>query len=128
MCRDNVDSPYYEYSGRGVYDIRHPYDDPTPPSYFEDYLNQEYVQQAIGVDLNYTDANSDTYYSFQQTGDFVYRSLVHDLERIINSGVRVALYNGDADYIVNWFGSEALTLQMNFTGADQFRAAGYSKS
>lgn len=24
MCRDNVESPYYFYSGRGVYDIRHP--------------------------------------------------------------------------------------------------------
>jgi hypothetical protein len=22
MCRDNVESPYYYYSGRGVYDIR----------------------------------------------------------------------------------------------------------
>lgn len=32
MCRDNVEGPYYEYSGRGVYDIRHPYEDPTPPS------------------------------------------------------------------------------------------------
>jgi len=28
MCRDNVESPYYYYGGRGVYDIRHPYDDP----------------------------------------------------------------------------------------------------
>ncbi|XHG02769.1 hypothetical protein AWENTII_006101 [Aspergillus wentii] len=25
MCRDNVEGPYYEFSGRGVYDIRHPY-------------------------------------------------------------------------------------------------------
>lgn len=25
MCRDNVESPYYFYSGRGVYDIRQPY-------------------------------------------------------------------------------------------------------
>ena len=32
MCRDNVESPYYYYSGRGVYDIRHPYADPTPPN------------------------------------------------------------------------------------------------
>ena len=32
MCRDNVESPYYYYSGRGVYDIRHPFVDPTPPT------------------------------------------------------------------------------------------------
>ena len=65
MCRDNVESPYYFYGHRGVYDIRHPYDDPTPPTYFEDYLNLAYVQQAIGVNLNYTDANNDVYWAFQ---------------------------------------------------------------
>ena len=52
MCRDNVESPYYFYGERGVYDIRHPYDDPEPPDYFEDFLNRADVQQAIGVDLN----------------------------------------------------------------------------
>lgn len=55
MCRDNVEGPYYSYGGRGVYDIRHPYDDPTPPSYFPDYLNLASVQNALGVSLNYTD-------------------------------------------------------------------------
>jgi carboxypeptidase D len=48
MCRDNVEGPYYQYGGRGVYDIRHPYKDPTPPSYFADYLNQAEIQNAIG--------------------------------------------------------------------------------
>lgn len=71
MCRDNVEGIYYNFGGRGVYDIRHPYDDPTPPTYFEDYLNLPAVQQAIGVNLNYTDANDAIYYAFQQTGDFV---------------------------------------------------------
>jgi carboxypeptidase C (cathepsin A) len=32
MCRDNVEGPYYYYGGRGVYDIRHPFNDSTPPS------------------------------------------------------------------------------------------------
>lgn len=35
-----------------ISDIRHPYVDPTPPTYFVDYLNQAYVQNALGVDLN----------------------------------------------------------------------------
>lgn len=29
FCRSYVEEPYYEFGGRGVYDIRHPYDDPT---------------------------------------------------------------------------------------------------
>lgn len=48
MCRDSVESLWYNFAGRGVYDIRHPYVDPTPPEYFTSYLNLPEVQQAIG--------------------------------------------------------------------------------
>lgn len=104
MCRDNVEGPYYQFSGRGVYDIRHPYRDPTPPTYFVKYLNLASTQQALGVNLNYTqDANDEIYYAFQQTGDFVYPNFLVDLEMILSNGVRVTLAYGDADYICNWF-------------------------
>lgn len=100
MCRDNVESPYYYFSGRNPYDIRAPYDDPTPPEYFVDYLNLASVQEAIGVDTNYSaDSNTDIYFAFQQTGDFVYNNFLSDLEDVLNSGVRVSMIYGDADYI-----------------------------
>jgi len=35
------------------------------------------------------------------------------------------LYAGDADYICNWFGGEAVSLKVNYTGAEEFRKAGY---
>ena len=98
MCRDNVESPYYFYGGRGVYDIRHPISDPTPPTSYEDYLNLAKVQNAVGVSVNYTD-QSDIYWHFQSTGDFIYPNFLADLEDILDSGVRVTLYYGDADYI-----------------------------
>jgi len=41
------------------------FNDPTPPTYFEDYLNLASVQNALGVNLNYTDSNSDIYWAFQ---------------------------------------------------------------
>lgn len=126
MCRDNVESPYYEYSGRGVYDIRHPYLDPTPPTYFLDLLNLASTQQALGVDTNYSsDANEETSYAFQETGDFVYPNFIADLEMILATPVRVSLIYGDADYICNWFGGEAISLAANFTNKDKFAAAGY---
>ncbi|KAI9813836.1 MAG: hypothetical protein M1827_003626 [Pycnora praestabilis] len=126
MCRDNVEGPYYEYGMRGVYDIRHPYDDPTPPTYFINFLNEASTQQALGVNLNYTmDANDEVYYAFQQTGDFVYPNFIEDLEMILDNGVRVALYYGDADYICNWFGGQAVSLAVNYTGAAEFRSAEY---
>jgi carboxypeptidase C (cathepsin A) len=101
-CRTFVEGPYYEFSGRGVYDIRHPYEDPTPPTYFVDYLNQANVQQALGVNLNYTsDSSDDVLRDFDSTGDFVFPNFVQDLELLLNKNVRVALYYGDADYICN---------------------------
>ncbi|KAK7546083.1 Alpha/Beta hydrolase protein [Phyllosticta citricarpa] len=125
MCRDNVEGVYYNFGDRGVYDIRHPYDDPTPPSYYADYLNEAEVQNALGVNLNYTSSNNDVYYAFQQTGDFVYPNFIEDVEQLLAAGVRVALMYGDADYICNWFGGEAVSLKVNYSHQDEFRAAGY---
>lgn len=125
MCRDNVEGPYYAYGGRGAYDIRHPYVDPDPPNYFEDYLNLPEVQNAIGVNLNYTEANDDISWAFQETGDFVYPNFIEDLEMLLDAGVRVSLYYGDADYICNWFGGQAVSLAVNYAHKAEFAAAGY---
>ncbi|KAH8631810.1 hypothetical protein CUC08_Gglean011343 [Alternaria sp. MG1] len=124
MCRDNVESPYYYYSGRGVYDIRHTYEDPTPPSNYPGYLNLGEVQDALGVTLNYSGSNG-IYYAFQNTGDFIYPNFRLDLEYLLSQDVRVSLAYGDADYICNWFGGEAISLAMEYTHSDEFRAAGY---
>ncbi|KAE8141468.1 peptidase S10, serine carboxypeptidase [Aspergillus pseudotamarii] len=126
MCRDNVEGPYYAFSGRGVYDIRHLYDDPTPPSYYNKFLAKDSVMDAIGVNINYTQSNNDVYYAFQQTGDFVWPNFIEDLEEILALPVRVSLIYGDADYICNWFGGQAVSLAANYSHAAQFRSAGYT--
>lgn len=125
MCRDNVEGPYYQLSGRGVYDIRHPADDPTPPQNFLAYLEQPAVKNALGVDLNYTMSNNPVYFAFQQTGDQAWPNFLADLEEILDLPVRVTLIYGDADYICNWFGGEAVSLAANYTAAPRFRQAGY---
>ncbi|EAW15089.1 S10 family peptidase [Aspergillus clavatus NRRL 1] len=127
MCRDNVEGPYYAFGGRGVYDIRHPYKDPTPESYYLEYLQKDSVMDAIGVNINYTQSNNDVYFAFQQTGDFVWPNFIDDLEEILQLPVRVSLIYGDADYICNWFGGEAVSLAVDYTHARQFRAAGYTQ-
>ncbi|KAL9005667.1 MAG: hypothetical protein Q9188_001573 [Gyalolechia gomerana] len=126
QCRTNVEEPYYEFGGRGVYDIRHPYDDPTPPRYFNDYLNQASVQNALGVNLNYTQSNNDVAYAFANSGDFAYPNFIEDLETILNNSIRVSLFYGDADYICNWFGGQAVSLAVNYTNKAEFAAAGYT--
>ncbi|EPS26027.1 hypothetical protein PDE_00963 [Penicillium oxalicum 114-2] len=126
MCRDNVEGPYYQFSGRGTYDIRHPRNDPTPPEYYQNYLAKDEVMNALGVDLNYTQSSSEVYYAFQQTGDFVWPNFKEDLEDVLKRNIRVALIYGDADYICNWFGGEAVSLQTEFKHSKQFRKAGYA--
>lgn len=84
------------------------------------------MQNAIGVDLNYTESNSDVYYAFQSTGDFVWPNFIEDLEEILSYPVRVTLVYGDADYICNWFGGEAVSLAANWSGTEEFNKAGYT--
>ncbi len=125
-CRSNVEGPYYDLSGRGTYDIRHPSNDPTPPGQFVQFLNLASTQEALGVNINYTsDSSGSVFQGFSGTGDFVYPDLLTDFEQILGYGVRVALLYGDADYICNWFGGEAISLAVNYTHSEQFRAAGY---
>lgn len=80
---------------------------------------------ALGVNINYTESNNAVYYAFQQTGDFVWPNFLEDLEEILALPVRVSLVYGDADYICNWFGGEAISLATKWARQDQFKQAGY---
>lgn len=80
---------------------------------------------SLGVNINYTQSNQEVYYAFQQTGDFVFPNFLEDLEHILSLPVRVALIYGDADYICNWFGGEAISQHVKYKHASQFRSAGY---
>ncbi|KAL5337790.1 peptidase S10, serine carboxypeptidase [Aspergillus crustosus] len=140
MCRDNVEGPYYSFGDRGVYDIRHPYNvinsffhipcqilfDPTPSGLFEPFLTQDWVMEALGVNINYTSSSQEVYFAFQQTGDFVWPNFLEDLEEILIYPVRVSLIYGDADYICNWFGGEAVSLALKYPHSKQFQKAGYT--
>ncbi|KAI1308579.1 Alpha/Beta hydrolase protein [Xylaria venustula] len=127
ICRNMVEGPYYVASGRDAYDIRAVSDADIPPEPWVDYLNTAKVQNAIGVDINYTaTASNQIYTGFDYTGDWVYQEILEDLEAVVDSGVRVALVYGDADYICNWFGGQAVSQALNYTHSAEFAASGYS--
>jgi carboxypeptidase C (cathepsin A) len=140
LCRSLVEEPYYAFGGRGVYDIRHPYDDPTPPDYFESFLNLASTQEALGVNINYTTTNArNVSAGFASTGDFVFPNFIEDLEEILSYGVRVALLYGDADYICNWVSLMPISLSPlanilflvrrrgRFTSCQLHRCGGFSR-
>ncbi|KAI0853039.1 peptidase [Daldinia vernicosa] len=127
ICRGLVESPYYVVSGRNPYDIRAESDASIPPGYWANYLNTAKVQNAIGVDINYTSTSSNQIYTgFDYTGDFVYPNLLEDLEGLLAYDVRIAMIYGDADYICNWMGGEAVSLAVNYTHKKEFKEAGYA--
>jgi len=53
------------------------------------------------------ETNNDVYHQFGTTGDWM-RSSSSNLEIVINAGVRTVIYDGDADYICNYIGVEAM--------------------
>ncbi|KAI1394421.1 peptidase [Hypoxylon trugodes] len=127
ICRSLVESPYYVVSGRNPYDIRAKDDASIPPGNWVDYLNTAKVQNAIGVDINYTSTSSqDIWIGFDYTGDFVYPNLLEDLEALLAYDVRIAMVYGDADYICNWLGGQAVSLSVNYTHKAEFASAGYA--
>ena len=87
--------------------------DPYPPP-LEPYLNTTNVTSKIGSHHEWLMVNYHVYYNFAATGDWI-RSASPDLELVINAGVRTVLYDGDADYICNYMGVEAMVRESCFS-------------
>ncbi|KAH8196941.1 hypothetical protein TruAng_008898 [Truncatella angustata] len=126
VCRVMVEGPAEALSGRSPYDIRALASADPEPGYWINYVNTAFVQNALGVDLNYTSASSQQVQEgFLSSGDWAYSKLP-ELENLLNLGVRVALIHGDADYLANWMGGEAISLAVNYTHSTEFRSSGYA--
>jgi len=129
LCRNAVEIVYNQYSPteNSYYDVRDYSVYPQPPDAFPAYLNIGEVQQALGVDTNYSGAsNSEVLTPFWFTGDFVRSYPLSNLVELLDLGTRVALIYGDADYLCNWYGGEDLSLAVNFSWSTQFQNAGYA--
>ncbi|KAK2766046.1 hypothetical protein FQN54_007561 [Arachnomyces sp. PD_36] len=128
-CSNNVEGPFLEHSGRGYYDIAHPDLDPFPKEYFVGYLNQHWVQAALGVPTNFTTSVNSVYAGFTENGDYArsdVRGYLEDIAYILDSGIKVALVYGDRDYACNWIGGEKVSLEVEYSDSSSFRDAGYA--
>ncbi|KAB8222658.1 Alpha/Beta hydrolase protein [Aspergillus novoparasiticus] len=124
ICQTTVEGLYYRFGDRGTYDIRKPTGQDVPPSYWRDYLNTAPVQNALGVDLNYTSSNL-IYTAFSLSGDFA-APYLPDLEKLLELDIQISLVYGDADYICNWLGGEAISKVAKWSGQEAFNNAGYT--
>jgi len=98
MCQNLVVTPFSLLGGRDNYDIRAVANADVPPAHhWMDYVNTAPVQDALGVDLNYTGNFAlPINLAFGLQGDQVRDTTFHDLEWLLSQGVRVALIYGDA--------------------------------
>ncbi|KAF9524176.1 serine carboxypeptidase [Crepidotus variabilis] len=98
-----------------LYDVRQRNPDIYPPD-FSTYINS--VRTKIGAEVIWNQSNTTVYTNFAFAGDWM-RNSAPDLEYVINSGVRTLIYDGDADFIVNYVGVESMVdaLQSQFTSA-----------
>ncbi|KAK5654860.1 hypothetical protein OQA88_6896 [Cercophora sp. LCS_1] len=125
FCWANVYGVYEGLSGRNPLDIAHTLLDPFPPQYAQGFLNNKWVQDALGAKVNYTEISPVVNNAFIFSGDFV-RGYTTQISDLLDSGVRVALVYGDRDYRANWFGGEAVSLAITHDHRTQFASAGYA--
>lgn len=123
FCANNVESILDVYANRDEYDIRELSPDPFPYSFYVDYLNTPAFQQAIGAFQNFSESSSTVSNAFSSTGDDGREDgTIEDVRSLLDQGVQVVMYAGDADYNCNWLGGEIIAEQAQHKGFDQ---AGY---
>ncbi|KUI74065.1 hypothetical protein VM1G_09709 [Cytospora mali] len=96
LCFGVVQGIYTESSNRSAFDIALPLPGTFPPAYNLAYYNQRWVQEALGVPVNFTlSANSVVENFFSATGDCMIVDKGY-LEEVLNAGIGVAIVAGTA--------------------------------
>lgn len=125
-CNNAMMGPY-QRTGRNVYDIRGSCEDSNNLCYpglgwIADYLNQEHVKAALGVEVNnYDSCNMDINRNFLFAGDWM--QPYHELVPKVLEKIPVLIYAGDADFICNWLGNQAWTDKLEWPGHKDFARA-----
>jgi carboxypeptidase D len=103
LCASEVEFALDQYAQRDEYDIRELQPDPFPYGFFQDYLNTEVVQKAVGAFTNYSASSSTVGIDFGKTGDDNREAgTVEAVRELLAQGIYVIMYAGDADYNCNW--------------------------
>ncbi|CCK72559.1 carboxypeptidase C KNAG_0K01950 [Huiozyma naganishii CBS 8797] len=126
-CNSALLGPF-EKTGLNVYDIRAPCEDQGDDGlcyfgmrYIEEYMNQQYVQETLGSDVNhYTGCNDDVFNGFILTGDEA-KPFQQYVAELLNLDIPVLIYAGDKDFICNWLGNHAWTDQLEWRGSEKYQ-------
>eukprot|EP00754_Rhynchopus_humris_P035352 Rhum_TRINITY_DN16872_c0_g1::Rhum_TRINITY_DN16872_c0_g1_i1::g.164734::m.164734 len=122
LCNADFLSPYTA-TGLNPYDITKKC--AVPPLCYnftniDTYLNSAELQQAIGVNKKWESCNYQVNADFAADWMHNFQDQVPDL---LTHGVRVLIYAGDYDYVCNWIGNKAWTMDLAWPGKAGFNAA-----
>ena len=124
ICSAMMLSPY-TLSGKNPYDIRLNCSPDHPLCYdfsnIEAFMNNGTVKSALGVpeDLVWQDCNNTVNAMF--SADWM-KNYDGQVVKMLEGGVEVLIYAGDMDFICNWIGNKAWTLDLEWSGKDKFNA------
>lgn len=123
FCANEIEEVLDVVAGRDEYDIRELTPDPFPYGFYTSYLNTPGLQKAIGAYTNFSTSNTAVGNAFGSTGDDDREEgTVEALRSLVNQGIYVYLFAGDADYNCNWLGSQVIA---NHVSAPAYSSAGY---
>jgi cathepsin A (carboxypeptidase C) len=128
---DSITSDIYSNAGLDIYDVRTKANatgiyDADPSNNFAPFLNRTDIKQILGadinIDFNLTSCSDDVYNEFVANGDEV-KNFHQDVAKLLDDGIRALIYNGDADFICNWYNGQAWTLALDWKGKSCFNNA-----
>jgi cathepsin A (carboxypeptidase C) len=127
-CNKDQIQPY-EQTGLNPYDVREKCigdgdnlcSDALEP--VEKYLNIPDVMKEIGAETkNYGICNIQINTRFEMAGDWM-RPYVEEVPKLLEDNIKILVYAGDADFICNWMGNKAWTIEMPWSGHEEFSSA-----
>ncbi|CAG8975990.1 hypothetical protein HYALB_00011545 [Hymenoscyphus albidus] len=104
-----------------AYDVRQSSQDPYPPETYVNYLSNAAVTKAIGAKSEYAECSDSAGDKFNTAGDDA-RSLLSTLSEVVQTGISVLIWAGDADWICNWFGNIITAEAVSYSQATAFKA------
>ncbi|KLO18953.1 alpha/beta-hydrolase [Schizopora paradoxa] len=125
FCATELMIPYIS-SGRNGYDMTMVCEQDLcypEQAYMESYLNRKHIRQEIGADEaagNYSMISWKVNSAFWAHGDALYQNQ-HYVAELLERGVRVLVYVGTYDFVCNWVGNERWTLDMPWSGQEEFQ-------
>ncbi|KAJ4413605.1 hypothetical protein N0V82_008427 [Gnomoniopsis sp. IMI 355080] len=122
-CASAVETPIEQANDFNVYDVAEPSSSQNtdPPETYANYLANATVVAAIGAQSTYSECPTGPYAKIVATGDEA-RSFLEPLAEVVQSGINVLIWAGDLDWICNWYGSQLVVNNLNYTDSAEFQS------